>query len=256
MEYTGIYKGIVIDNNDTDVQYSGRVKVFIPEIHGVDLQRFLNGKTNFTYKFPGNNIINDLDSNTLNYLRELCPWAAPMMPVLGGSGPGLYDDSTGQATITDNPEYGPNDDNYPERVIKPGSMYESAFYICPDSFNGQSNLTAHANPAGAEYRVPHLSNCPKGTFSIPRVGATLLVMFYKGNQNFPVYLGVLPSAQDFSNIYNMDGSYPGYPGGYEKRVNTTNLTPPVKPEPTQAEIDIQPTLASSPATPTYNSPVI
>lgn len=228
----GVYKAIVIDNNDVQIPNSGRVQIFIPELHSVNLQQFLKGKQTIQYKFPGNNIISDLDSNTLNYLKTICPWCIPSSPVTGESGPGLYNGFNGNATTNDNPCYGTSDTQYPDKYIKPGAVTESAHYIVPDAFSSpRQNFTARGNSHGAEYRAPVYSNCPKGSFAIPRVGAMLLVAFYKGDANFPVYIGCLPSAQDFSSIFAMDGTTPGYPGGFETPVDTTNLQPPVKTDP-------------------------
>ncbi|NBP04424.1 MAG: hypothetical protein EBU90_30940, partial [Proteobacteria bacterium] len=218
----GIYRAMVIDNADTQVPNSGRVQVFIPEIHGLNLQQFLKGKETVNYKFPGDNIESDLDSKTIKYLKTLCPWATACLPVIGETGPGLYNARSGGATVNDNPCYGTSDANFPEKFIKPGAITESPGHISPDAFSTPSfNFTARGNSHGAEYRAPTYSNAPKGSFAIPRVGANLLVMFWKGDPNFPVYIGYLPSAQDFANIFSMDGTNPGYPGGFETPVDTS-----------------------------------
>jgi hypothetical protein len=54
-------------------------------------------------------------------------------------------------------------------------------------------------------QTPALSNLPKGTFAIPRVGATLLVQFFEGNINFPVYIGALPDSYQFSKVFTAAG---------------------------------------------------
>lgn len=255
-QYNGIYRAIVINNNDPQLPNSGRVQVFVPEIHGVSLPQFLNGKKTFSYRFPGNNILSDLDAKTMDYLKTLCPWASPSMPVTGETGPGLYNDATGEATTSDCPDKPVSDDQHPVNHAKPAvTNGGDGSIIVPDRFsNPVDNYVANANHAGADYRAPSFSNGPKGSFAIPRVGAQLSVMFFRGDSNHPVYIGALPSAQDFANILRVDGTYPGSGGGYESRVNVTNFNPPVKPVPTQAEISTNAT--STPQTEIALTPVV
>lgn len=237
---TGIFRAMVIDNNDPKYPSSGRVQIFIPELHGVNLQRFLGEAESFTYKFPGDNIDTSLDSSALNYLKTICPWSYPSYPVIMESGPGLYNARAGGSSTNDNPDYGTADNEYPNKFTKPAAMYESASNIHTDAFAVPSNnMVARGNSHGAEFRAPSYPNAPKGAFAIPRVGAQLLVAFFGGDVNFPVYFGALPSITDMTNVFSMDGTSPGVPKGFESPVDTANLVPPVKPTPSADQVSTQ-----------------
>jgi hypothetical protein len=225
----GVYRGIVIDNNDVKVPNSGRVQVFIPDVHGVNIVKFLKNKDSISYRFPGDGIIGDLTPDVLNYLREICPWAAPCMPIIGESGPGVYSKS-GEASASDDPCNGSTDTNAPKYFNKPASMYEDPTANVSDIYSDpQFYMLGRGNAYGNEYRSPSYSNQPKGVYAIPRVGAQLLLAFLKGDSNFPVYIGNMPGVSEYQQILEMDGTYPGSPKGFESMVDTSKLPLPVKP---------------------------
>ena len=116
----GVYRALVINNNDTTITYSGRVQVFIPEIHGVNLQQFLGNKSTINFRFPGNNIETDLNAASLNYLRTLCPWAVACLPVIGETGPGLYNTQSGAAGVSENP-FNDLTKNTPDKAATPAA---------------------------------------------------------------------------------------------------------------------------------------
>ncbi|NBP02361.1 MAG: hypothetical protein EBU90_20040, partial [Proteobacteria bacterium] len=59
------------------------------------------------------------------------------------------------------------------------------------------------------------------------------------SQSVTSFIGYLPSTQDFANIFSMDGTNPGYPGGFETPINVTQFDPPVKPQPSASEAETQ-----------------
>lgn len=249
--YLSVYKAICIDNVDKQIPNSGRVQVFVPEIHGMRLAQVFKGKSNIEYKFPGINIITDLTPDVLEYLKTLCPWSQACLPVTGGSGPGLYNANSGNASVSEDPCSKPNQGEDPNRIPNPSAAYEFKRQRDPHA-NPVTNYVAKGNYSGAEYAAPSYSNCPKGAFAVPRVGCILLVTFFKGDPNFPVYIGTLPSADDFSSIYEQDGAFQGYPAAYESKVDSPS-NPPAKEKPSKAETDIL--VANSGGTPTNTSEV-
>lgn len=197
----GIHKAIVIDNYDEAFPMSGRVQVFVPDIHSVNLIATFKGTNISEFTFPGNNIRTSLTPDVLDNLKSFCPWASPMTPIASDIGPGFYNASDGTASITE------NDCVSLSARPSPASNYESLQSVL-------NTAGGHANPAATFVskanplpwlRTPSLTNKPNGVFSVPRVGATLLVQFFDGNPNFPVYLGSLPNASEFSSIMNAVG---------------------------------------------------
>lgn len=225
--YFGVFRGIVIDNQDTQIPHSGRVQVFIPDIHSINLVSFFADRDNVTFKFPGENIIGDLTPDMVNYLRTICPWATPCAPIIGETGPGLYNDG-GFASATEIPCDGGSDQNAPAGFNKPSSQYEDPGKVNDVFSEPRFSLTARANTFGNEYRAPSYSNAPKGVYGIPRVGAQLLLSFLKGDCNFPVYIGSMPSTNEYQQIFQMDGTFPGAPGGYESLVKPPASSLPTK----------------------------
>lgn len=222
-KYDSIYKGVVIDNADLNTPYSGKVQVYIPDVHSVNLINFLKNKEAVSYKFPGDNLIGDMTDDVVNYLRNICPWAIPCMPIIGETGPGIYNNQ--QGSVSDDTCIDLTGNNTRE---KPASVYNDAFNAesNTDNFSNPKNImSARGNPYGNSYQSPPYPNHSKGVFAIPRVGAQLLIMFFKDDPNYPVYLGSLPSESEFQQIYSMDGTYPGYPKGYEQQIQVPANTP-------------------------------
>ncbi len=219
-------KAIVIDNQDTEYPDSGRVQVYIPDVHGVNIDKFFGQKESITFRFPGNNIIGDLTEEMVNYLRGICPWAVPCAPIIGETGPGIY--RNGTASTSDVPCDSMNDNFAPANFAKPGSPYDASYADLAS--NPQFAILGRGNTFGNEYRSPSYSNQPKGVYGIPRVGATLLVTFLKGDTNFPVYLGNMPAVAEFQSILSVGGNQ-NSPKGFESPVNTKNSPIPLRPPP-------------------------
>jgi len=229
-KHYGVYKGIVIDNYDKQFPNSGRVQVYVPDVHGANVDELFGERDTFVYAFPGDGLIGDMNNKVVEYLRKFCPWCIPTMPVIGDAGPGIYGSKAGVGSVSDDPCNGLDDSRAPLYFTKPSNMYENT----ADGTRGDGHsdpsafITGKGNPYGTEYASPSYSNAPKGSFSIPRVGAQLLISFFGGDANFPVYLGILPSSSDFGSIYEMDGTFPGSPRGFESLVDTTKLGTPVR----------------------------
>lgn len=229
-KYYGVYKGMVIDNYDTQYPNSGRVQVYVPDAHGANIDELFGQRDTFFYAFPGEGLIGDMGSNVVEYLRKICPWAVPTMPVIGDAGPGLYGSQSGLGSVSEDPCNDLTGERSPVNFTKPSSIYEfTADGEQGDSFSRPEDfLAARGNPYGAEYASPSYSNSPKGVFAIPRVGAHMLISFFGGDPNYPVYLGVLPSSSDFGNILEMDGTFPGSPRGFESLVDVNSLNVPIR----------------------------
>jgi hypothetical protein len=101
VRYDGVYKGIVVENVDTEIPKSGRVKVWVPEIYAVKLDGIMDitKKPSFSYKFPGSNIVSDLTPDNLKRVKDQLPWAILSSPIVGGGAPGKYFKSKGMSTV-------------------------------------------------------------------------------------------------------------------------------------------------------------
>ena len=77
-EYTGMYLGIVIQNNDPD--FRGRVKVYVPHIQANVYQDWFSELSDKSFRFLGKNIQSDLEK-ILPELKTVLPWAENSMPL-------------------------------------------------------------------------------------------------------------------------------------------------------------------------------
>jgi len=203
----GIHKGIVIDNYDKEIPYSGRVQVFIPDIHSASLQALFKGQSSSQFRFMGDNITTSLTPDVIEYLKSFCPWATATSPIVGDVGMGMYDATSGQASVTENPCIGL------EAIRNPASNYTSlqGLLNTAGAFSTPSNTFVSRADVNPYSRAPDLTNLPKGVFSVPRVGSTLLLQFYDGNINYPVYIAAIPDALQYrqiflaANVNNADG---------------------------------------------------
>ena len=233
VNFNNIYKGIVIDNNDTEIINSGRVKVYIPEIHGFNLGILFPDVTKaFEYKFPGSNIISSLTSDVLEYLKEqITIWAPICSPIIGDTGPALYSGELGQATTSENPQYKKFNDSSYANLASPGVAYE---YNPPfDAFASPSTFyTAEGNIDGYNYGGNTYSTQPKGVFAIPRVGSHVIIMFIRGDLNQPVVMGALMGVDNFASVATAAG--PKY-----LLANDYQTKAPIKNLPTTSTQDVQ-----------------
>jgi hypothetical protein len=159
----GIHKGIVIDNND---RLGGRrVQVYIPDVHGIALFGFLN-QDEAKYITQGTG---QLNTKAIEYLKTFCPWAEMCMPILSDSGQGTVDGNGAFTLVTSNE----------------AEKYQGLV----SQFGVPGNYLLPRGNAFAYVTVPSYSQYPAGTFSTPKIGMQVMVMFYKGDINSPVCIG-------------------------------------------------------------------
>jgi len=230
------YKGIVVKNNDPEQLL--RVKVFIPEVSNQPLENWLQafeGKS-IHVRAPGINNPTDNWSDTKIFedMAKFLPWAEPILPNFGESGPMRYNAPEQVAVATDaNPKEGQQTNDEEPPTIEKGSFASSFAYENPDTNIGDAftdptvNFTANNNPYAYDYQPRNYSNAPKGTFGVPKVGAHVWVFHYMGDLNFPVYAGGRVSYRETGPIF-ADGPAPAeggpapsqdYPGAYENKPN-------------------------------------
>lgn len=98
MRYDGIYKGIVIQNNDPS--NAGRVKVYVPEANATLLKDWnLNKTTNQKINHLGANTASALTPDIMQRLKTMLPWARVSMPIFGMSTAGFYDSASNTSYI-------------------------------------------------------------------------------------------------------------------------------------------------------------
>jgi hypothetical protein len=89
MIYNGLYRGIVIQNNDP--QQSGRVKVYVPGINLNQTKNWNQAKEEDKFfKVMGANTGSSLSPQILDSQKERLLWAEVMLPMMGMSSPGFY----------------------------------------------------------------------------------------------------------------------------------------------------------------------
>ena len=261
--HTGMYLGVVIQNNDPD--FRGRVKVYVPHIQANVYENWFKELSDKSFRFPGQNIQSDL-SKILPELKTVLPWADNAMPMIGATGSGRYNAHDDLATISDSnrhdtlkpdthetdieKKYKLNEEHVGE---KPGKVYEShntwlndAFTnletVGKDDWSDTTEETATLNyseePEGQRlngvnrpnihahnYRPSTYSNCAKGSFSIPNVGSHVWVFFKDGDPLLPVMFGVSYGQEDWRGIFDSHESHgQDYPGTYE---NVSKFEEPV-----------------------------
>ena len=223
--YTSIYRGVVIQNDDPS--QSGRVKVFVPQVHASLLP--LDDKDydqSINFGVFGKNVNkqnkNQVDiTNYMETLKQKVSWAQVLQPIVGETGNAKYNSSTGLGTPSDS-----ND-------------YESSLAVSEDSelgggaeeIYGSSNVTSvwssgaaaggvTASPSSGSFNYNKKHNSAKGTFAVPSVNTQVWVIFIDGNPNVPLVIGVSPSTSDWQQSV-----YPSaYPGSYENKGDTKSAS--------------------------------
>lgn len=200
----GIHKGIVIDNKDPFP--GGRsVQVYIPDVHGIALFGFLN-QDKATFSTQGTD---QLNTDAIEYLKTFCPWAEMCMPILSDSGPGTIDSNGAFTLVTSNEA-----EKYQGLVSQFGAPGE---YLLP-----RGNAFAYVT-------VPSYSQYPAGTFSTPKIGMQVMVMFYKGDINSPVCIGGANGLLSDKVVNIVDGNKPNIPNAIPPP--NSGDTPPLKSTP-------------------------
>ena len=219
------YKGIVVKNWDPQKLF--RVKIYIPEISNQPLEDWLQKYKNLNMRFPGTNNEEDVwsDVSIFEEISKFLPYAEPCFPIIGENSPARYLSREGIAGITDS--------NYPEDFevnneeppteekgsFGPSFWYENENTNIGDAFiDPFDNLSVNNNPYGYLYRPSNHVNKAKGVYAVPSVGSKVWVFHYRGDLNYPVYVGgrhdyresVLVTDSDNEDQQTLD-----YPGVFE-----------------------------------------
>lgn len=238
--YFGHYLGIVVQNNDP--QKRGRVKVWVPHISQTIYNSFKQENTDKNFRFMGDNIISSLTPIN-EEIKKILPWAEVALPIVSGGSSGKFYNWDNKASISDsnrvetsipslsaNTKYSLNIDGTGEKY---GRIYEVNELQPSDAFSKTYNTNTGVISTGNPNRVnpythlykPHTySNCTKGQFSIPDVGAHVWVFFREGDANYPVVFAAHYGTQDWLGVYQgAPGTYPiDYPGDYNN-VNPSDV---------------------------------
>lgn len=104
MHQQGLYRGIVVQNNDP--QQSGRVKVYVP---GINLNQSKNWNQSKEedkfFRVMGGNTGSSLNPEVLNSQKERLLWAEVMLPIIGMSSPGFYNAPSDSFYIGNDSDY-------------------------------------------------------------------------------------------------------------------------------------------------------
>lgn len=221
-KYLGNYLGIVVANNDPS--HSGRVKIFVPHISPNVYDKWNQLTKDKKFKFLGKNIKSDLN-DIVEDLKDILPWSECASPLVGETSSGRYNSYDRQASISDSnnyetvkpienfkaTKYSQNDDGTGE---KPSNIYEKYNFALKDAFTSPSSSGANkGNAYGTSYRPVSYSNKPKGSFTIPAVGAHVWVFFAEGDPLSPVYFASSHGSQEWQSVYDVAD----YPNSYENK---------------------------------------
>lgn len=214
--YTGFYSGIIVQNNDPD--HAGKVKVWVPHISPTVYAGWINKvQENKRFKFLGANVAEQF-TMVVEDIKQILPWADIALPLTNECATGRYFANSQYGTISDsnnttyvkanssyNKPLSQNSDNIGE---KPANIYEQTSTSLTDDFNTTNNNVVHINPFAHNYKPSSYSNCSKGEFGIPSVGAHVWVFFKEGDVNYPVVCFASYGEMDWNSLYN-DNDYPG-----------------------------------------------
>jgi len=232
MNYSGIYVGVVVQNNDPE--HRGRVKVYVPHVNAGVYENWYNVKKNKSFRFVGRNIDSDL-GDILSDLKNILPWAEQASPMGGQSATGRYNAYTDTGSVSDTntltnfapasghvaSKYGLNTEGIGE---KPARKYETEQMRLNDAFSsadyGAETGVKHPNKYSYNYRPSSYSNSAKGVFGVPNVGAHVWCFFHEGDPNNPIYFAAAFGQQDWESVFgNADVDGVDYPGAYENQTN-------------------------------------
>ena len=161
------------------------------------------------------------DTAIFDEIAMLLPYAEACFPLLGENSPGRYlsEANPGIATTTDGnylEGFRTNDTEPPTQAkgsFGPSFWYENFNTNVSDAFvnpTSVGNFTGKNNPYSYQYRPSNQVNKPKGVFCVPSVGSQVWVFHYRGDLNFPVYIGGRHDFRGNSLITDSD-SPQGYP---------------------------------------------
>lgn len=230
--YNGIYVGIVVQNNDPE--HRGRAKVYVPHVNAGVYENWYGVKKNKSFRFVGKNIDSDL-GDILGELKTILPWADQASPLGGQSSTARYNAYNDVGSVSDTntlnnftpvsgytpSKYSLNDEGIGE---KPARKYEVEQMRLNDAFDsadyGSETGAKKPNKYSYNYKPSSYSNCAKGVFGIPNVGAHVWCFFQDGDPNNPVYFAAAFGQQDWEGLFgNHVLDSVDYPGAYENQSN-------------------------------------
>lgn len=218
--YKSIYKGIVIQNDDP--LQSGRVKVFVPDIHfsllGIEKEQ---STLDMNFGFFGKNISESSGSQKIDLtdyieiLKQTLPWANVLQPIVGETGFPKYNSSTKESSVSDNNDPTSTSLNQSSTQKEgPQALYKNDKNIWGDpAYSGGERVDGNSGT----YDTQKPYNLPKGTFTVPSVNTQVWVEFIDGNPFAPIIIGSAPSTAEWQSFANPST----YPSTYE---NTADLS--------------------------------
>jgi len=218
-DYTGMYLGLVVQNNDPEKR--GRIKVYVPHISTTLYDSWNKDASNKNFIFPDSETNPDL-TNIISTLKDVLPWAECASPLFGGCASGRYNAYFQKGSTSDSNYW---EDGAPVEGNRPIQNYIGD-NVYPDVFTGTNNVgNKFTNPYAYQYTPSNYSNLARGLFTIPNVGAHVWVFFVEGNTNMPVYFAVSYGQEDWKRIYSMAQTTEDidsfvstdYPGSYENK---------------------------------------
>jgi len=192
------FRGIVVKNWDPRKLY--RVKIYIPEISNQPLKDWLQKYKQLDFRFPGKNNKQDVWNDTAIFeeISKFLPYAEPCFPLLGENSPARYQSPAQLAVVTDSDyEEGFEVNNEKPQTLDSGAFGPSFWYENFETNTGDAfvkpaengNYTAKNNPYSFQYRPSNQVDKPKGVFCVPSVGSQVWCFHYRGDVNYPVYIG-------------------------------------------------------------------
>jgi hypothetical protein len=208
LQYDGMYRGIVIQNNDPN--NIGRIKTFVP---GINLTQIKNWNQKMEedkfFKYMGSNTKSALTTDILLSQKQKLFWAEVMLPITGMGAPGFYNAPSDSYYIG-------NDSDY---LSQAGNKSAEAF--AKDASDAKARL--NTTPANPTYGIP------------PRTAVKQ--KFYKNGSQYcmPTVCNKDNNGGNSTNNNNSNGQFMGilFPylgsGTNEALTNITNQIPNVPP---------------------------
>jgi hypothetical protein len=172
--YYGNYLGICISN--TDPEYRGRVKVFVPHIMPALYEHWNQEGKDIQITAIGKNLQSALDPAVVDTLAKILPWCEASTPVLGTATTGHYNADTGTWIHAAN--------NYNDKAVSPiscitRSLDPTKSYVDDATNNAASQQFIQAlnqfdkkNNRGNVSGTYCAANCIEATKSVFGVGVT------------------------------------------------------------------------------------
>jgi hypothetical protein len=166
----------------------GRVKVLIRGVSDI------SGTENFTN--PLGSSTSEITNVTSEKLKNNEVWAYVLQPNHGGS-LGIYDIKTNEVELD-------------AKAAAGNITIASGDHVGPKQ---GTKDTAAVNPNNNDFAGEYKNNAVNGTYSIPPVGATVVILYINGKRGLPVVIGTIHSAEAIASIY--EASEAGTSGGEE-----------------------------------------